>query len=97
MYPLLLNAPIKDYIWGGNRLRDENGFESEKNKIAEAWVLSCHKDGESVVSNGDSFVIRPSETEPKIKIYTSVTESNMEKSCQKTNILKEKIMNAFFN
>jgi len=52
MYPLLLKAPLKDYLWGGNRLREEFGFESEKDKIAEAWMLSCHKDGQSVVVNG---------------------------------------------
>lgn len=53
MYPLLLGAPLKDYIWGGNRLKNEFGFESDKDKIAEAWVLSCHKDGENVILNGE--------------------------------------------
>ncbi|MCQ2451288.1 MAG: class I mannose-6-phosphate isomerase [Clostridia bacterium] len=52
MYPLLLSAPLKDYLWGGNRLKDEFGFTSDKEKIAEAWVLSSHKDGQSVVLNG---------------------------------------------
>lgn len=53
MYPLLLNAPLKDYLWGGNRLSSEFGFESDMDKIAEAWVFSCHKDGQSVVKNGE--------------------------------------------
>ena len=53
MYPLLLKAPLKDYLWGGNRLGEEYGFESDKEKIAEAWMLSCHKDGQSVVDNGE--------------------------------------------
>ncbi len=53
MYPLLLKAPLKDYLWGGNRLRNEFGFVSDKEKIAEAWMLSCHKDGESIVLNGE--------------------------------------------
>lgn len=52
IYPLLLRAPLKDYIWGGTKLRDEYGFSSEADRIAEAWVLSCHKDGASVVRNG---------------------------------------------
>lgn len=52
MYPLLLKAPLKDYIWGGNRLKEEFGFESDSERTAEAWVLSCHKDGESIVQNG---------------------------------------------
>ncbi len=53
MYPLLLKAPLKDYLWGGRRLIDEYGFETEKEKAAEAWMLSCHKDGNSIVRNGE--------------------------------------------
>lgn len=53
MYPLLLKAPIKDYLWGGRRLIEEFGFETEKEKAAEGWMLSCHKDGNSVVRNGE--------------------------------------------
>ncbi len=53
MYPLLLKAPLKDYLWGGTRLIDEFGFESDSEKAAEAWMLSCHKDGNSVVKNGE--------------------------------------------
>lgn len=49
---LKLNAPCKDYIWGGNRLREEYGKVSDADKIAESWELSCHKDGQSVIANG---------------------------------------------
>lgn len=52
MKPLLLNPPIKDYIWGGTKLRDEFGKESELEKLAESWELSCHKDGMSVIMDG---------------------------------------------
>lgn len=52
MYPLLLKPPVKDYLWGGNRLKTEYGFEAEGEIAAEAWVLSCHKDGQSEVLNG---------------------------------------------
>ena len=34
---LKLNAPCKDYIWGGNRLREEYGKVSDADKIAESW------------------------------------------------------------
>lgn len=51
-YVMKLNAPCKDYIWGGNRLRNEFGKKSDADKIAESWELSCHKDGESVIANG---------------------------------------------
>lgn len=53
MYPLLLKAPIKDYIWGGTRLKTEFGFETEKEIAAEGWMLSCHKDGTNTVLNGE--------------------------------------------
>ena len=53
MYPLLLKAPLKDYLWGGRRLIDEYGFETDKEKAAEGWMLSCHKDGNSIVRNGE--------------------------------------------
>lgn len=53
MYPVLLKAPLKNYIWGGQRLKNEYGFETDLEKVSEAWVLSCHKDGECVIENGD--------------------------------------------
>lgn len=53
LYPMKLTAPCKDYIWGGNRLREEYGKVSDADKIAESWELSCHKDGESVISEGE--------------------------------------------
>lgn len=53
MYAMKLSAPIKDYLWGGTKLTKEWGFVSFEDKQAEAWVLSCHKDGESEVENGE--------------------------------------------
>ena len=53
MYPMKLEAPCKDYIWGGTRLRDEYGKKSDADKVAESWELSCHKDGRSVIANGE--------------------------------------------
>ena len=53
LYPMKLTAPCKDYIWGGNRLREEYGKISDADKIAESWELSCHKDGESVIADGE--------------------------------------------
>ena len=51
-YPLLLEPVIKDYIWGGTRLKDEFGFETDKEIAAEGWMLSCHKDGTNIILNG---------------------------------------------
>ena len=52
--PMLLKAPLKDYLWGGNRLRDEYGKESELDKVAESWELSCHEAGLSIVDSGEN-------------------------------------------
>lgn len=51
-YPLLLKPVIKDYLWGGTRLKTEFGFETDKEIAAEGWMLSCHKDGTNTVENG---------------------------------------------
>ncbi len=52
-YPFLLRAAFKDYLWGGTRLRDSFHLPCDNlDKIAEAWVLSCHPDGESIIQNG---------------------------------------------
>ena len=48
-----LKAPVKDYIWGGTRLRDEYGKKSGCERIAESWELSCHHDGMSIIETLD--------------------------------------------
>lgn len=52
LYPLKLQSVLKDYLWGGNRLKDEFNKTSDLAKVAESWELSCHKDGQSVIVNG---------------------------------------------
>ncbi len=51
-YCMKLTPAVKDYLWGGTRLREYN-VQSDLDPLAEAWVLSCHKDGQSVVANGE--------------------------------------------
>ena len=48
-----LAPAFKDYLWGGTRLRDEYGKNCDFDKVAESWELSCHKDGPSVVADGE--------------------------------------------
>lgn len=52
MSVLKLKPSCKDYIWGGHRLAEEYGIQSDKEILAEAWVLSCHPDGPSTIENG---------------------------------------------
>ncbi|MBP0976530.1 MAG: mannose-6-phosphate isomerase, partial [Oscillospiraceae bacterium] len=54
MEPLKLKPAFQDYIWGGTRLRDEFGKESDLERIAESWELSCHPAGASVIMNSVS-------------------------------------------
>ena len=53
MYILKLTPVFKDYLWGGTKLRDEYGFKSDLTKLAEGWMLSCHKDGENTIEKGE--------------------------------------------
>lgn len=50
--PIFLQGICKDYLWGGNRLREEFGKVSDADKIAESWELACHKDGSSILKSG---------------------------------------------
>lgn len=50
--PVLLRPVLKDYIWGGEKLRAWYP-ESRPGRIAESWVLSCRPDGTSVISGGE--------------------------------------------
>ena len=50
--PIFLQGICKDYLWGGNRLREEYGKKSDADKIAESWELACHKDGSSILTTG---------------------------------------------
>ncbi len=53
MTPFLLKAPVKDYIWGGTKLRELFGKESDTERLAESWELSCHPDGECIIDGGE--------------------------------------------
>lgn len=52
MKTIKLTPACKDYLWGGDKLREDFGIESDCRPLAEAWVLSCHPDGPSVVATG---------------------------------------------
>lgn len=50
---LKLKSAFKDYIWGGNRLREQYHKISPLDRLAESWELSCHPQGMSVIENGE--------------------------------------------
>ena len=49
---LKLKPACKDYLWGGHRLAEEYGVEYDGEILAEAWELSAHPDGASIITNG---------------------------------------------
>lgn len=53
MQILNLKPALKEIIWGGNRMKEGFGFQTEADNIAEAWMLSAHKDGPSTVVGGE--------------------------------------------
>lgn len=52
LYPLKFKPIYKDYIWGGRNLEKLNKNLPDGN-TAESWEVSCHKDGMSIVENGE--------------------------------------------
>lgn len=48
-----LTPACKDYLWGGEKLREKYHIESDCEPLAEAWVLSCHPDGMSRLAEGE--------------------------------------------
>ena len=48
-----LQPVFKEIVWGGNRLKDDYGFKSELNNIAEAWMLCARNDGDNIIVNGE--------------------------------------------
>lgn len=43
--PFLLSPAGKDYLWGGERLRDDFGKDLDLTPLAETWECSTHPDG----------------------------------------------------
>lgn len=53
LYPFKLKPYVSETIWGGKRLIDEYGIETEKENAAEGWMLSCHESGLCYIDNGE--------------------------------------------
>lgn len=50
-YPLIFKPHFTHYIWGGQNLPELNKV-SDQGEFSESWEVSCHPNGESIVSNG---------------------------------------------
>ena len=63
-----LYPECKDNIWGGVKLCEKYGKQTEKRPVAESWELSFHKDGRTRLANGKT-------------LQESVTEKELGKNC----------------
>ena len=52
IYPIKTTPVFKQYIWGGNALKEKFGKDIPSGFAAESWEISCHPDGLSTVANG---------------------------------------------
>lgn len=52
IYPMQLQASLKDSLWGGHRLEEEYNKRNNGSIISESWELSCHTEGLSIITNG---------------------------------------------
>ncbi|MCM3569365.1 mannose-6-phosphate isomerase, class I [Neobacillus mesonae] len=50
--PIFLKPVFQERIWGGQKLRTEFNYEIPNDKTGEAWVISAHPHGPSIITNG---------------------------------------------
>ncbi len=47
-----LTPAYKDYLWGGQKLKEKYGKKCDYDCVAESWEMSAHEAGQSVVASG---------------------------------------------
>ncbi|AXI10501.1 mannose-6-phosphate isomerase, class I [Oceanobacillus sp. 143] len=50
--PIFLQPVFQERIWGGQKLKKEYNYDIPFEKTGEAWVISAHPHGPSVIKNG---------------------------------------------
>lgn len=48
-----LKPSFKDYLWGGQKLKEDYGKETDLKPLAESWEVSTHADGPSYILGGE--------------------------------------------
>lgn len=55
MEPIFLSPYFREKIWGGNHLRTDFHFDIPSDKTGEAWVISGHQNGPSIIQSPEDF------------------------------------------
>ncbi|MCU9614418.1 mannose-6-phosphate isomerase, class I [Caldibacillus lycopersici] len=50
--PIFLQPVFQERIWGGNKLETEFNYTIPSSQTGEAWVISAHPHGPSIIKNG---------------------------------------------
>ncbi len=59
---LLFMKPVfKQMIWGGNRMREEYGYDIPGEDTGECWAISAHENGDDTISGGTYDGVKLSE------------------------------------
>ena len=52
--PILFFSPVfKQRIWGSHYFKDKLGYKLDDSPYGEMWSLSAHKEGETIITNGE--------------------------------------------
>jgi len=52
-YPMKLRPYLRPMIWGGNGIKNKYKKVTESDCIGESWELTCRKEAQSVIANGE--------------------------------------------
>lgn len=50
--PIFLQPIFKERIWGGEKLKTDFNYNIPSKHTGEAWVISAHPNGPSIIKNG---------------------------------------------
>src|SRR5690606_14249974 len=50
--PIFLQPVFQERIWGGQKLKTEFHYDIPSDQTGEAWVISAHPNGPSLIKNG---------------------------------------------
>lgn len=50
--PIFLQPVLQERIWGGKKLKEAFAYDIPSNQTGEAWVISAHPNGPSIIENG---------------------------------------------